>query len=174
LPASDPGDTGTFSYALHTIWIPLSGLLLRGASAALFVIGFLFARRDRAHVDPGQRPILGLATLAFAVSAGVAGILTFLGVTAGLVYSPDFYVANGILNVGLSIAIGLSLYWLLLGEGVRQARLAGVIAPRRGLRQFRSHRRLAGDPDGRSWHHRGDGRILVPHPLARPLPLGLR
>jgi len=128
LPASDPGDTGTFSYALHTIWIPLSGLLLRGASAALFVIGFLFARRDRAHVDPGQRPILGLATLAFAVSAGVAGILTFLGVTAGLVYSPDFYVANGILNIGLSIAIGLSLYWLLLGEGVRQARLAGVIA----------------------------------------------
>jgi len=128
LPASGSGDTGTLYYTLHTVWIPLSGLALLGATASLLGIGFLFAWRDRAHVDPGQRAVLGLATLAFAVSAGAAGLLTFLGIAAGLVHSPDFYAANGILNVVLSIAIGLSLYWLLLGDGVRQARLAGVIA----------------------------------------------
>src|SRR5207244_12022661 len=80
------------------------------------------------RVDPGRRRIFGLATMAFAVSAGAAAILTVLGIAAGLVYSPDFELRNGILNVGLSIAIGLSLYWLLLGEGVRQARLAGIVA----------------------------------------------
>ncbi len=128
LPASGSGDTGTFYYTLHAIWIPLSGLVLRGASAALFVIGFLFAWRNRALVGPRQRAVLGLATLAFAASAGAAGLLMFLGIMAGLVYSPDSLVINPILNVALSMAIGLSLYWLLSGEGVRQARLAGVIA----------------------------------------------
>jgi len=128
LPASGFGDTGPFYYTVHTVWIPLSGLILRGAAAVLFAIGFLLAWRDRAQAESGRRPVIGLATIAFAVSAGAAGILTILGVTAGLVYSPDFDVPNGILNVSLSIAIGLSLYWLLLGEGVRQARLAGIVA----------------------------------------------
>src|SRR2546427_3272627 len=121
LPASGFGDAGSFYYTVHTVWIPLSGLVLRGAAAALFVIGFLLAWRDRTYADSGRRPVLGLATMAFAVSAGAAGILTVLGITAGLVYSPDFDVPNCILNVGLSIAIGLSLYWLLLGGGGRQA-----------------------------------------------------
>src|SRR5256886_5751679 len=128
LPASGFGDTGSFYYTVHTVWIPFSGLVLRGAAAALFVIGFLLAWRDRAHADSGRRPVLGLATMALAVSAGAAAILTVLGIAAGLVYSPDLELRNGILNVGLSIAIGLSLYWLLLGVGVRQARLAGICA----------------------------------------------
>src|SRR5256712_7946044 len=109
LPASGFGDTGSFYYTVHTVWIPLSGLILRGAAAALFVIGFLLARRDRAHADPRRRPILGLATMAFAVSAGAAAILTVLGIAARLVYSPAYELRNGILNAVLSIAIGLSL-----------------------------------------------------------------
>ncbi len=128
LPASVPAEQGAFYYALHTVWIPLSGFLLRATAAVLFVLGFLLAWRDRARVDPRQRAVLGLATLAFAVSAGAAGLLTFLGVIAGLVYSPDFWVPIIIVNVGLAITIGLTLYWLLLGEGVRQARLAGMVA----------------------------------------------
>src|SRR3989442_5168421 len=128
LPASGFGDTGSLYYGVHTVLIPLSGLVLLGAGAALFVIGFLLAWRDRAHADPGRRPILGLATMAFGVSAGAAAILMVLGIAAGLVYSPDFELRIGILNVGLSIALGLSLYWLLLGEEVRQARLAGIVA----------------------------------------------
>jgi len=128
LPASGSGDTGTFSYTLHTVWIPLSGLVLMVGTAASFVFGFLLVWRDRAHVDPGQRAVLGLAMLAFAIAAGAAGLLAFLGVVAGLVYTPDLHVPKRILDIALAIATGLSLYWLLSGVGVRQARLAGLVA----------------------------------------------
>src|SRR5437879_7463124 len=103
LPASGLGETGSFFYTVHTVLIPLSGLALGVAAAALFVIGFLLAWRDRAHADPGRRPILGLATMAFAVSAGAAAILTVLGVATGLVYSPAFELRNAIPNVGSSV-----------------------------------------------------------------------
>src|SRR5437867_12037683 len=89
LPPSGLPDTGSFYYTVHTVWIPLSGLALSGAAAALFVIGFLLSSRDRAHADPPRRPILGLATMAFAVSAGAAAILTVLGSPAGLFYFSD-------------------------------------------------------------------------------------
>src|SRR2546428_2774685 len=75
LPASGFGDTGSFYYAVHTVWIPLSGLVLGGATAALFFIRFLLPWRDRAHADPGPRPILDLATKGFGGSAGAAPIL---------------------------------------------------------------------------------------------------
>src|SRR5947199_8951228 len=48
LPASGLGDTGSFYHTVHSVLIPLSGLVLSGAGAALFVIGFLLAWRDRA------------------------------------------------------------------------------------------------------------------------------
>src|SRR2546425_6670933 len=99
LPASGFGDTGSFYYAVHTVWIPLSGLVLGGATAPLFVICFLLAWRDRAHADPGRRPILQPATLAFAVSAGAAAILTGFGLSAGFVYCPDLSIRDGVLDV---------------------------------------------------------------------------
>src|SRR2546425_2783312 len=68
LPASGFGDTGSFYYAVHTVWIPLSGLVLGGVTATLFFIGFLLAWRDRAHAHPGPRPLLELAALALAGS----------------------------------------------------------------------------------------------------------
>src|SRR2546425_3920883 len=92
LPASGFGDTGSFYYAVHTVWIPLSGLVLGGATAALFVIGFLLAWRDRAHADPGRRPILQLATMGFAVSSGAAAFLTGLVVSAAVGDSPPLRI----------------------------------------------------------------------------------
>src|SRR3989449_11644021 len=74
LPASGFGDTGSFNYAVHTVWIPLSGLVLGGATAALFVIGFLLSWRDPAHAHPRRPPIPQLATMALPVPPGAASI----------------------------------------------------------------------------------------------------
>src|SRR2546428_10704379 len=68
LPASGFGDTGSFYYAVHTVWIPLSGLVLGGGTSALFFIGFLLPWGDRAPGRPGPRPVLQLATTGFPVS----------------------------------------------------------------------------------------------------------
>src|SRR2546425_10361566 len=95
LPASGFGDTGSFYYAVHTVWIPLSGLVLGGATSALFVIGFLLARGDRAHADPGRGPILQVAPMACAVSSWAAAILTAFGVAAGFAVSPPLQLRNG-------------------------------------------------------------------------------
>src|SRR3989442_4649900 len=75
LPASGFGDTGSFYYAVHTVWIPLSGLVLGGATSALFFIGFLLRWRDLAHADPGGGPMLHLSAIAFSVFARAAACL---------------------------------------------------------------------------------------------------
>jgi len=128
LPASPPAGQESFYFSLHTLWIPLSGLLLVGASAAVLVVGFLIVWRDRTYLNPSQRAFLGLAGLGFAVSVGAALIRTSLGLILGFVYAPDLREALGVVDLGFAIALGLTFYWLLLGVGIWQARLAGVVA----------------------------------------------
>src|SRR3989442_3970923 len=69
LPASGFGDTGSFYYAVHTVWIPLSGLVLGGAPPALLFLGLFAARAARAHPGPGPRASLELPTMGVAVVA---------------------------------------------------------------------------------------------------------
>lgn len=128
LPASAPAEQESFYSSLHTLWIPLSSLLLVTASAAMLIVGFLIVWRDRAYLDPSQRAFLGLAGIAFAVSVGAALIRTSLGLMLGFVYAPSLRGALGPVDVGFAIALGLTFYWLLLGVGISQARLAGIVA----------------------------------------------
>ena len=128
LPNPVPAGQESFYYALHALWIPLIALLFVGASAAVLIVGFWFVWRDRAYVDPSQRAFLGLAGLGFAASVGAALIRTSLGLILGFVYAPNLRGAIGAVDVGFAIALGLTFYWLLLGVGIWQARLAGVVA----------------------------------------------
>ena len=128
LPASVPGGQESFYLGLHTLWIPLSGPLLVGATAAVLIVGFLIVWRDRACLEPSQRAFMGLAGLGFAASVVGALIRTSLGVVLGFVYAPGLRGALGAVDVGFAIALGLTFYWLLLGVGVWQARTAGVVA----------------------------------------------
>ena len=128
LPNPVPAEQESFYYTLHTLWLPLLALLFVGASAAVLIVGFWIVWRDRAHVDPSQRAFLGLAGLGFAASVGAALIRTSLGLILGFVYAPNLREAIGAVDVGFAIALGLTFYWLLLGVGIWQARVAGVVA----------------------------------------------
>src|SRR2546422_644359 len=128
LRASVPAGQESFYLGLHTLWIPLSGPLLVGATAAVLIVGFLIVWRDRAYLEPSQRAFMGLAGLGFAASVVGALIRTSLGVVLGFVYAPGLRGALGAVDMGFAIALGLTFYWLLLGVGVWQARTAGVVA----------------------------------------------
>src|SRR3989442_3123978 len=128
LPASVPGGQESFYLGLHTLWIPLSGPLLVGATAAVLIVGFLIVWRDRAYLEPSQRAFMGLAGLGFAASVVGALIRTSLGVVLGFVYAPGLRGPLGAVDMGFAIALGLTFYWLLLRVGVWQARTAGVDA----------------------------------------------
>lgn len=128
LPVSVPAGQDSFYLSLHILWLPLIGTLLIAAITTLFVIGIWFVWGDRAHLDASQRAYLGLAGLAFAVSSGVAVLRTALGLFLGFVYAPDLRGALDAANVAAAISIGFTLYWVLLGVGVGQARLAGIVA----------------------------------------------
>ncbi len=131
LPLTVPAGQESFYYSLHVIWIPLTGVLVIGASAALVASGYLLIRRHADFGGPAERSLLGLAQLAFVVAL-VAAVLRFLaGLILGFVRVTDVTgLRTGLVidDVGLAIALGLSLNWLLLGLGVRQARIAGVVA----------------------------------------------
>ena len=128
LPPSGPAGQDSFYLGLHVVWLPLIGTLLIGAIAAVFVIGVWFVWGDRARFDASQRAYLGLAALAFAAAFGAAVLRTSLGLFLGFVYAPDLHGVLDAVNVGAAISLGFTLYWLLLGVGIRQARLAGIIA----------------------------------------------
>lgn len=83
---------------------------------------------DRQRFAASERAYLGLAGLAFAVSSGAAVLRIALGLFRGFVYAPDLQGAFDAANVAGAISLGFTLYWLLLGLGIPQARLAGVIA----------------------------------------------
>src|SRR3989454_5684726 len=128
LPASVPGGQESFYLGLHTLWIPLSGPLLVGATAAVLIVGFLIVWRDRACLEPSQRAFMGLAGLGFAASVVGALIRTSLGVVLGFVYAPGLRGALGAVDVGFAIALGLTFYCLLLGVRRLQPSTAGVVA----------------------------------------------
>jgi hypothetical protein len=128
LPPSGPAVQESFYLGLHVVWIPLIGTLLIGAIATLFVIGVWFVWGDRARFDATQRAYLGLAGLAFAAAFGAAVLRTALGLFLGFVYTPNLRGVLDVVNVGAAISLGFTLYWLLQGVGIRQARLAGIIA----------------------------------------------
>ncbi len=128
LPPSGPAVQDSFYLGLHVVWLPLIGTLLIGAIAAVFVIGVWFVWGDRARFDASQRAYLGLAALAFGAAFGAGVLRTSLGLFLGFVYAPDLHGILDAVNVGAAISLGFTLYWLLLGVGIRQARLAGIIA----------------------------------------------
>jgi hypothetical protein len=128
LPASIPAGQESFYLALHRLWIPLSGTLLLVATAVLMFSGFLIVWHERAYVDPGRRAVLGLAFLAFALSIGAAVLQIVVSLALAFVYASNLRGALVVADVGLAVGLGLTLYWLLLGVGVRQARLAGIVA----------------------------------------------
>ena len=128
LPPSGAAVQDSFYLGLHVVWLPLIGTLLTGASAAVFVIGVWFVWGDRARFDASQRAYLGLAALAFGAAFGAGVLRTSLGLFLGFVYAPDLHGILDAVNVGAAISLGFTLYWLLLGVGIRQARLAGIIA----------------------------------------------
>src|SRR5207245_5523161 len=118
---------------LHLLWIPLIGTVLMGAIAAVFVVGVWFVWSDRARLDSGQRAYLGLAALAFALSFGAAVLRISLGLFLGFVYAPDLHWVLEAVDVGAAVSLGFTLYWLLLGVGIRQARVSGIVAVVDGL-----------------------------------------
>ena len=128
LPSSGLAGQESLFLGLHLLWIPLIGTVLIGAIAAVFVVGVWFVWGDRARLDPGQRAYLGLAALAFALSCGAAALRISLGLFLGFVYAPDLHWALEAVNVGAAISLGFTLYWLLLGVGIRQAHLSGLVA----------------------------------------------
>jgi len=128
LPPSGSGAQESFYFSLHILWIPLIGTLLIGAIAAVFVVGVWFVWGDRARLDSGQRAYLGLAALAFALSFGAAVLRISLGLFLGFVYAPDLHWVLEAVDVGAAVSLGFTLYWILLGVGIRQARLSGLVA----------------------------------------------
>jgi len=128
LPASGSSGQESLFFSLHVLWLPLISTLLVASIAAVFVVGVWFVWGDRAQFDQSQRAYLGLAALAFAVSTGAAVLRTSVGLFVGFVYAPQLFGVLEAVNMGAAIALGFTLYWLLLGVGVRQARLAGIIA----------------------------------------------
>jgi len=128
LPPSVPTGQESLYLSLHLLWIPLIGTLLIAAVAVVFVIGVWFVWGERARFAASQRAYLGLAALALAVSTLAAVLRISLGLLLGFVYAPDLRGALDVVNVGAAIALGFTLYWILLGVGIRQARLAGIVA----------------------------------------------
>src|SRR5436309_14542031 len=83
LPNPVPAEQESFYYTLHTLWLPLLALLFVAASTAVLIVGFWILWRERAHVDPSQRSLLGLARRGFAPPVRPARLRTPLALRLG-------------------------------------------------------------------------------------------
>ena len=128
LPASGSSSQESLFFNLHVLWLPLISILLVASMAAVFVIGVWFVLGGQARFDSSQRGYLGLAALAFSVSSGAAVLRASLGLLLGFVVAPELLGFLQAVNVGAAISLGFTLYWLLLGVGIRQARISGIVA----------------------------------------------
>ncbi len=97
--------------AFHTLWIPLSGLLLNGAIASLGVLSFALLWRGRGEIGGAYASGLGLALLMVLIAAaayvlfGLTGL--FLGYVAGVAFLAPWH---GLLAILGGIFVGLGLY----------------------------------------------------------------
>ena len=128
LPSTVPAGQESFYLGLHTTWIPLSGVVLLAASAVLLGAGFLLVWRERTRFDPQRHVLFRRGGLAFSGVLVAAVLRTALGLIVGFVYAPELLLPLHVVDVILASVLGLTFYWLLLGMGVGQARLAGIVA----------------------------------------------
>ena len=128
LPSSGLAGQDSLYLSLRVLWLPLIGTLLIATMAVVFAVGVWFVWDDRARFAASQRAYLGLAGLAFSAASGVAVLRISLGLFLGFVYAPDLHGFLDAVNVGAAISLGFTLYWILLGVGIRQARISGIVA----------------------------------------------
>lgn len=106
--STSPADSGSF--ALHTFWIPMSGLMVNVAIAALGLLGFVFVWQGRSELGPERAararlvpPALVLAFAAYAASALTGIVLGSLADVGFLIRWHDLFILTGALFVGIAL-----------------------------------------------------------------------
>lgn len=102
------------SLSLHTVWIPISGLVVDGGIAVLGLIGFTLLWRGRWELGPENAAWSGLTQLALLVAVVAYAAYTLAGVFLGFVPGAAFLAPwrSLLLFVG-ALFVGAALYWTL-------------------------------------------------------------
>lgn len=130
--------TGRFSPdtvgALHTFWIPLSGVLLQAAIAVLGLIGFLFVWDGRWELGPDYAARVGLALLAALVAVVAFALYGLTGILLGYVPTVGFLAPwHVLLALVGDVFLGFGLYGILANLPIAGGRPVAAVALALGL-----------------------------------------
>ncbi len=125
---------GAPSSVLHTLWIPLSGLLVEAAIAILGLVGFGLLYRGRWEFGAASALRSGLVLLAMLVAAVAFGAYFVTGIALGLLSGLAILVPwHSVLLFAGSVAVGLALYWSFAPIPVSPSRGAAAVALALGI-----------------------------------------
>lgn len=101
------------SYPLRSFWIPLSTIVLEGATALLGITGFLLLWRGRWDLGEAYAAKVGLALLAFLIAAMAYGAYYASGLTDYVAALAVLVPARAFLSIVGGVFLGVGLYWVL-------------------------------------------------------------
>lgn len=121
----------TSSTTIHTLIIPALGYAFDAVVAVLGILGFLLVRSGRFSLPANGPAKLNLATMAFIVGAGAIVLRTLLVIAAALTAAfsvTDLRVIIAALDLIMTVALGLFLFWVLDAAALLGPQVVGIIA----------------------------------------------
>lgn len=125
-----PGIVSSF----RSVWIPVLGLLVDGAAAALAMVGVAMVWRARWELGGVYASRVGLALLASLIAVVSYAFFVVTGILLGYVPGAAFLIPwHGLFAMVGGVALGLALYWILANLPVPGARPVAAVALGLGL-----------------------------------------